>query len=109
MSLDNFAGACGTFARRNREFARRIGIIHPVIQAAPLERVVDLAGAVRGDDHDRRMRGAHRAVFRDRDLEIGEDFKQESLEGLVRAIEFVDQQDGRPCGVRLQRLQRARA
>ena len=76
-----------------------------MIEAAALERVVNLARAVRGDDHDRRLRGLDRAQFRDRDLEIGEHFEQERLEGFVGAVEFVDQQHRRAGCVRLERLQ----
>ena len=87
------------------QLARGVGIADPVIEAAALERVVDFARAVRGDDHDRRMRGLDRAEFRDRDLEVGEHFEQERLERLVGAVEFVDQQHRRAGGVGLERLQ----
>ena len=43
--------------------------------------------------------------LRDRDLEIGQHFEQERLEGFVGAVEFVDQQHRRARGVRLERLQ----
>ncbi len=62
------------------------------------------AGAVRGDDHDRRMRGLHRAQFRDRHLKIAQDFEEKRLERLVGAIDLVDQQDRRAAGVGLERL-----
>ena len=76
-----------------------------MIEAAALERVVDLAGAVRGDDHDRRLVGLHGAELRDRDLEVGQHFEQERLERLVGAVELVDQQHRRAGGVGLERLQ----
>ena len=60
------------------------------------------ARAVRGDDHDRRRRGAHRAEFGDRHLEVGQDLEEEGLEGFVGAVEFIDEQDG---GLALQRLE----
>ena len=56
---------------------------------------MDLAGAVRGDDDDRRMLGLDGAEFRHRHLEVGQHLQQEGLEGLVGAVEFVDQQDRR--------------
>ena len=87
------------------QLARRGRIADPMVEAAPLERVVDLAGAVRGDDHDRRLRGLDRAELRDGDLEIRQHLEQERLERLVAAVEFVDQQHRRAGGVRLQRLQ----
>jgi hypothetical protein len=77
------------------ELAVGVGIIDPVIEAAPLQRVMDLAGAVGGDDDDRRLGGLDRAEFGDRHLEIRQNFEQERLECLVGAVELVDQQDRR--------------
>ena len=71
------------------------GYSNPVIQAAPLQRVVELAGAVRCDDDDRRNRGADRAELGDGDLEVGQQLEEKALELLVRAIELVDEQDRR--------------
>ena len=76
-----------------------------MIEAAALERVVDLAGAVRGDDHDRRLLGLHRAELGDRDLEVRQHLEQERLERLVGAVELVDQQHRRAGGVGLERLE----
>ncbi len=72
-----------------------VGIVDPVVEAAALERVVDLARAVRGDDHDRRRGGADGAELRDRDLEVREQLEQERLELLVGAVELVDEEDRR--------------
>jgi hypothetical protein len=47
----------------DRELAHRIGKVDPVIQAAPLDRVVDLARAVRRDDDDRRRLRPQGAEF----------------------------------------------
>ena len=63
------------------------------------------AGAVRGDDHDRRLHGLHRAHFRNGDLKVGEHFEQKRLEGFVGAVDLVDQQHRRAGGVGLERLQ----
>ncbi len=76
-----------------------------MIEAAPLQRVMDFAGAVRGDDYDRRLRRTYRAELRDRDLEVGQDFQQEGLERFVGAVEFVDQQHRGARRIGLQRLQ----
>ena len=78
------------------QLARGIRIVDPMIEAAPLQRVVDLARAVGGDDDDRRLLGPDRAELRHRHLEVGEDFEQERLEGLVGAVELVDQEDRAP-------------
>ena len=66
---------------------------------------MDFAGAVRGHDHDRRLRRFHRAHFRNGDLKIGEHFEQESFEGFVGAIDFIDKEHRRAGGIGLERLQ----
>ena len=72
-----------------------VGIVDPLIEAAALQRVVDLARAVRRQDDERRLGGAHGAELGNRDLELGEQLEQVALELLVGAIDLVDQQDGR--------------
>jgi hypothetical protein len=79
----------------DRELGVGARIVDPVIQAAPLERVVDVARAVRGQHDDRFVRGAQRAQLGDRDLELGQQLEQEALELLVGAVDLVDQQHGR--------------
>jgi hypothetical protein len=76
-----------------------------VIEAAALERVVDFARAVGGDDHNRRALGLDRAELGNGHLEVRQHLQQEGLERLVAAVEFVDQEHRRPRGVGLQRLQ----
>ena len=66
---------------------------------------MDFAGAVGGDDDDRRVRRLHGAELRDGDLEVREDFQQVRLERFVGAVELVDQQHRRSADIRLQRLQ----
>ncbi len=80
-------------------------IVDPVVEAAALEGVVDLARAVRGHDHDRRLLGPDRADLGDGDLEVREDLQQERLERLVGPIELVDEQDRSAAGRRLEGLQ----
>ena len=87
-------GASGTRARRSRTPWRR-RVVDPVVQAAALERVVDLAGPVRGEDHPRRPGGLDRADLRHGDLEVGQDLEQVGLELLVGAVDLVDQEDRR--------------
>jgi hypothetical protein len=89
----------------DRELALGIGIVDPVIQAAAFQRVVDLAGAIRGDDDDRRLRRLDGAELGNCHLEVAENFQEIRLERLVGAVEFVDQQHRRAGDVRLQRLQ----
>ena len=76
-----------------------------MVEAAPLERVVDLAGAVGGEDHHRDVLGADGADLGDGDLEVGEEFQQERLQLLIGAVDLVDEQDGRPLVGGVDRLQ----
>ena len=70
-------------------------MVDPVVEAAPLERIVELAGAVGGEDDDRRDRRLDGAELGDRDLPGGEHLEQERLELVVRAVDLVDEQQGR--------------
>src|SRR5215212_8853212 len=56
------------------------GVLDVVVEAAALERVVHLAGAVGGQDGHRRAFGPDGAELGDGDGEVGEDLEQESLE-----------------------------
>ncbi len=73
----------------------RVGVPDPVVEAAALERVVQVAGAVRGQHHPRPARGADGADLGDRHLEVGEQLEQERLELVVGAVDLVDQQHRR--------------
>ena len=44
-----------------------VGVLHPVVEAATLQRVVDVAGAVGGEHHDRRGAGGEGAELGHRD------------------------------------------
>ena len=63
-----------------------------MVEAAPLERVVQLARAVRGDHDGGRLRGGDRPELGHGDGEVGEHLEQERLELVVGAVELVDQQ-----------------
>ncbi len=76
-----------------------------MIEAAALERVVNFARAVGGDDDDRRLGRRHDADLRNRHLEVGQDLEQIGFEGLVGAVDLVDQQHRGPVDARLERLQ----
>ena len=89
----------------DRDLALERRVPDPVVEAAALERVVQLARAVRGEDHDGPPRGADRADLRDRDLEVGEELEQERLELVVRAVDLVDQQHRRHRVVVLDRVE----
>ena len=79
----------------DRDFALESRMLDPVVQAAPLERVVDVAGAVRSEDHDWWLFGREHPHLRDRDLEVGQHFEEVGLELVVGAIDLVDQQHWR--------------
>ena len=64
--LGEGCGQLGGAQAQDLQLAGRVRIVDPVVEAAPLERVVDLARAVRGEDDDRRRRRAHGAHLRDR-------------------------------------------
>ena len=63
-----------------------------MVDAAPAQRLVQLAGAVRGQDHDRPLVRAHRAALGDRDLEVRQELEEEGLELVVGAVDLVDQE-----------------
>ena len=79
--------------RDDLELLGRRRVVDPVVQAAALERVVDLARPVRREHDARRLRGADRADLGHGDLEVGQDLEQVGLELLVGAVDLVDQQD----------------
>ena len=99
------ADACGTRCSDDGQLLVEVGIVNPLIQAAPLQRIVDFARAVRGQDHERRMRGANGAELRDRDLEFRQQLEQVAFELLIGAIDLVDQQHRRARARRIDRLQ----
>ena len=73
--------------------ALRARVVDPVVEAAALEGVVELARAVRREHDHGPAAGHHRAQLGDRDLEVGEELEQEGLELVVRAVHLVDEQD----------------
>ena len=71
-----------------------VRVLHPVVEGPPLQRVVDIAGAVRREDDHRWHLGPERADLGDRDGEVGQDLEKERLELVVGAVDLVDQEDG---------------
>ena len=98
-------GHAGHARAHDRDLALERRVPDPVVDAAPLERVVQLAGAVRRQDHDRALLRRDRADLGDRDLEVGEQLEQERLELAVGAVDLVDQQHGRHDVVVLDRIE----
>ena len=87
------------------DLALERGVPDPVVEAAALESVVQLAGAVRGEDHQRPPLGPDRPDLGDRDLEVREQLQQEGLELVVGAVDLVDQQHRRLRVVVVDRVQ----
>ena len=76
-----------------------------MVQAAALDGVVEVAGAVGGEDDDRRVRRGDRAELGDRHARLREQLEQERLEVVVGAVDLVDQQHRRPRAGMLERAQ----
>src|SRR5712692_124607 len=72
-----------------------VRVIDPVVETAALESVVNLAGAVRRDDHERGLLGFDGADLGDRDLEVGQQLEQKGLELFVRPVDLIDQEHRR--------------
>ena len=76
-----------------------VRIVDPVVEAAPTQRVVQVAAAVRRQHHHRRHRGGERAEFGHRHRRLTEEFEQQRLEFVVGAVDLIDEQHrrGRPA------------
>ena len=70
--------------------------VDPQIKTAPAEGIGELAHAVRREDDVRRMRRLDRADLGDRHLPLGEDLEHERFQLFIGAIDFVDEEHGRP-------------
>ena len=101
------ASATRPCTRRRTISTSRCGrrVVDPVVQAAALDRVVQVARAVGGEHDDRRVRGADRADLGDRHAGLGQQLEQERLEVVVGAVDLVDQQHRRPRAGVLERAQ----
>src|SRR5688572_27881824 len=80
------------------DLALEVGEVDPVVEAAPLQRVMELAGPVGRDDDGGRLRGGDRPELRHGDRVVGEHLEQEGRELVVAAVELVDEQDGGGAG-----------
>ncbi len=90
-----FGADLGHSRANDGDRARERRVVDPVVQATSLQRVVQVARAVRRQDHDRWVGRGQRADLGDGDRRLGEQFEQERLELLVGAVDLVDQQHGR--------------
>jgi hypothetical protein len=67
-------------------------VVDVEVEAAPLERLGELTGVVRREEHERDLLGLDRAELGDRDLVVGEDLEQQRLGLDLDAVDLVDQQ-----------------
>ena len=74
--------------------ASRVGVRigDPVVDAAAAQRLGKLARAVGGEHHERLARRTNCAALGNRDLEIRKEFKQQRLELVIGAVDFVHKQ-----------------
>ena len=106
--VGDLLGQCGGCLRHlgadDGQLPVPLRVIQPVVQAAPLDRVVELAGAVAGEDGHGLDRRPHRADLRNADLVFTQVLQQECFKRFVRAVHLVNQQHGarRRCFQRLQ-------
>jgi hypothetical protein len=68
-------------------------VLHPVVEASPLQRVVDVTRAIGREDHDRWGERGEQTELRDRHLVVRQHLEQIRLELVVGAVDLVDQQD----------------
>src|SRR5437867_2134436 len=94
LAREVFGGLRG-LSLEDFELPRGVRIVHPVVETAPLDGVVDLASAVGSEHDDRRLRGPYRADLWDSNLEVRQHLQKIRLERLVGAVQFVDQQHRR--------------
>ena len=84
-------------------------IVDPVVETAALHRVVEVPRAVRGQHDDRRVRRPNGPDLGNRHRGIGEQLEQERLEVVIRAVDLVDQENGRPRAGMLERAEQRAA
>src|SRR5262249_9418160 len=70
----------------NLDLSRGIGVIDPIVEAAALQGVVDLARSVRGDDDNWRFLGADGPDLRDGDMKVRQHLQQVGLERFIGPI-----------------------
>jgi hypothetical protein len=70
-------------------------VVEVEVEAAALERLAQLTGVVRGQEHERDLGRRDRAELGDRDLVVGEDLEEQRLGLDLDAVDLVDQQDDR--------------
>ena len=82
---------------RGDDLALALGVrvVEVQVEAAPLERLRQLAARVGGEHDERAAYGGDGAELGDRDLEVGQHLQQQPLDLDVGLVDLVDQQHGR--------------
>jgi hypothetical protein len=88
-------GQPGLLAAQDLQLPVGVRVVQEQMQAAALERGRQIPGVVGGEQDQRRRSGRERAQLGDGDLVLAQGLQQHRLQGLVRPIDLVDQQDGR--------------
>ena len=86
------APAPGTVRRTIVRRAHRLRVVDPVVQAAPPQRVVQIAAAIGGQHHHRRSVGDKGTQFRHCHRGLTQEFQQQRLEFVFGTVDLVDQQ-----------------
>ena len=91
-------GDVGHLGEDDLLLALHVGVVDVEEEAAPLERLGELTGVVRGEEHQRDLLGGERAQLGDRHLVVGEDLEQQRLGLDLDAVDLVDEQHDRVVG-----------
>src|SRR3954447_15384556 len=88
-------GQLGRVQADDLQLVLDLRVVEPEVEAAPLQRLGQLAGVVRGEEHDGHRLRLDPPELGDRDLEVGQQLEQHRLELLVGLVDLVDQQHDR--------------
>ena len=89
----------GRAGSQDGHFAGKSGVVDPMVEAAAFQRVMNFAGAVRGENYNRRLGRTDRSKFGDCHLEIGKSLKKKGLERRIGAVDLVDQKHRGTAGL----------
>ena len=93
-----FSVMSGHLGEHDLLLALQVGVVDVEEEAAALERLGQLTGVVRGEEHQRDLLGLDGAELGDRHLVVGEDLEQQGLGLDLDAVDLVDQQHDRLVG-----------
>ena len=85
----------GHLGQHDLPLALGVGVVQVQVEAAPLERLGQLAGRVGGEHDERPAYGRDRAELGDRHLEVREHLQQQPLDLDVGLVDLVDEQHRR--------------